>query len=331
MRPIKTFGTDSFRQPPPDSTTDQGTRHRPAGWRTSLLAAAMALLGLSTFVAVAATPASAAQGFVNARVASAGVAEVGTRRTTGWNQPGECLMSARRWVAAAGGYFGGGGVSSGYINSGAQEVSLSQVVKGDVLQRTDGNDGDWSQAHTVVVVAVLGGGRFSIVQSNAPGYVNGVWRNDYTGLVTQVFNWSPTGPSGWYWRAWRFGTPIGAVVGLAGKCVDVRYGQTSNGTAVQLYDCNGTGAQSWTAGADGTIRAFGKCMDVTWGGRANGTRIQLYDCNGTGAQVWRWSGLALVNPQSGRCLDVPGANSANWTQLQIYDCNGTAAQQWRIG
>jgi hypothetical protein len=99
---------------------------------------------------------------------------------------------------------------------------------------------------------------------------------------------------------------------------------------VQLYDCNGTNAQRWTFGADGTLRAFGKCMDITWGGRSNGTRIQLWDCNGTGAQVWRVSGQAFVNPQSGRCLDVPGANPVNSNQLQIWDCNATFAQKWQI-
>jgi hypothetical protein len=273
--------------------------------------------------------ANAGQGFTNARVADAGLAEVGTRRETGWNKAGECMMSARRWVAAAGGYFGGGGVNSSYVNSGAREVSLDQAMKGDVLQRTNGNDADWSQAHTVVVVANRGSGRYSIVQSNAPGFVNGVWRNDSTGLVTSNPDWLPTAPSGWRWRAWRFGTPVGTIVGLANKCVDVRYGQTANGTPIQLYDCNGTASQRWTF-TDGSIRAFVKCMDVTWAGRLNGTRIQLYDCNGTGAQVWQIYGAGLRNPQSGRCLDVPGANSANWTQLQIYDCNGTAAQIWRL-
>ena len=33
---------------------------------------------------------------------------------------------------------------------------------------------------------------------------------------------------------------------LAGKCVDVAGASSANGTAVQLYDCNGTAAQQWT-------------------------------------------------------------------------------------
>jgi chitinase len=128
--------------------------------------------------------------------------------------------------------------------------------------------------------------------------------------------------------------------GYAGKCVDVAAANSANGTAVQLYDCNGTGAQSWTvawgspqAGGSGggTLRALGKCMDVTSAGTANGTKVQLYDCNGTGSQVWqKGSGNTLVNPQSGRCLDATGPSSANGTRLQIWDCFGGTNQQWTL-
>ncbi|MGH3994788.1 MAG: ricin-type beta-trefoil lectin domain protein, partial [Pseudonocardiaceae bacterium] len=54
----------------------------------------------------------------------------------------------------------------------------------------------------------------------------------------------------------------GRITGLAGKCVDVRGSGTADGTAVQLYTCNGTAAQTWTVASDGTLRALGKCMDV---------------------------------------------------------------------
>ncbi|WP_030223950.1 ricin-type beta-trefoil lectin domain protein, partial [Streptomyces sp. NRRL WC-3626] len=40
----------------------------------------------------------------------------------------------------------------------------------------------------------------------------------------------------------------GRITGLGGKCVDVAGAGTANGTAVQLYDCNGTSAQNWTVG-----------------------------------------------------------------------------------
>ncbi|KMS92175.1 chitinase, partial [Streptomyces regensis] len=47
----------------------------------------------------------------------------------------------------------------------------------------------------------------------------------------------------------------GTITGLAGKCLDVAGANSADGTPVQLYDCNGTNAQQWTVGSDGTIRA----------------------------------------------------------------------------
>ncbi|MCG7209157.1 ricin-type beta-trefoil lectin domain protein [Streptomyces arenae] len=123
-----------------------------------------------------------------------------------------------------------------------------------------------------------------------------------------------------------------AIKGLAGKCVDVAGANSANGTPVQLYDCNGSTAQQWTVGSDGTIRALGKCLDVTSGGTADGTPVQLYDCNGSAAQKWAVSSAHdIVNPQANKCLDVTGNNSANGTRLQIWTCSGGANQKWTVG
>src|SRR3569833_199067 len=70
----------------------------------------------------------------------------------------------------------------------------------------------------------------------------------------------------------------GQITGYGGKCVDVNAASSANGTAVQLYDCNGSAAQQWTVGSDGSIKALGKCMDLTAAGTANGTQVQLYAC-----------------------------------------------------
>jgi chitinase len=118
--------------------------------------------------------------------------------------------------------------------------------------------------------------------------------------------------------------------GYANKCVDIAAANSANGTAVQLYDCNGTTAQNWTVAGDGSLQALGKCMDVTAAGTANGAKVQLYDCNGTAAQKWHKSGSTLVNDGSGRCLDATGPSSANGTRLQIWDCAGGTNQQWTL-
>ncbi|MFC4033901.1 ricin-type beta-trefoil lectin domain protein [Streptomyces polygonati] len=125
-------------------------------------------------------------------------------------------------------------------------------------------------------------------------------------------------------------TSGGQITGYGGKCVDVAAASSANGTAVQLYTCNGTTAQQWTS-SNGTLQSLGKCMDVTSAGTANGSKVQLYDCNGTAAQQWtHQSNGELVNAGSGKCLDATGPSSADGTRLQIWTCSASANQQWTL-
>ncbi|MFG2971060.1 ricin-type beta-trefoil lectin domain protein [Streptomyces sp. NPDC048288] len=121
----------------------------------------------------------------------------------------------------------------------------------------------------------------------------------------------------------------GTVTGLAGKCLDVAGANSADGTAVQLYDCNGTSAQQWTRGSDGTLRALGKCLDVTGNSTADGAKLQLWTCSGGANQQWTVSSANdIVNPQANKCMDVTGNSSANGTRIQIWTCAGTANQKW---
>jgi beta-glucosidase len=153
-----------------------------------------------------------------------------------------------------------------------------------------------------------------------------VTATDTTGASGHTtFVWTATHPA----TATTGGGPILAGV-AAGLCVDDRAGSTANGTAIQLFGCNGSTSQAWTVSGS-TLQVLGKCMDVTAAGTANKTLVQLFDCNGTGAQVWQpQASGALLNPASGRCLDDPAASTAASTQLQIFDCNGTTAQRWTL-
>jgi predicted chitinase len=121
----------------------------------------------------------------------------------------------------------------------------------------------------------------------------------------------------------------GQISGLGGKCIDVAGGSSTNGTAVQIYDCNGTAAQQWNVGSDGTIRALGKCLDVSNNSTADGALIHLWDCVGGANQQWVVTAAKdIVNPAANKCLDVVGNNSANATRLQIWTCTGAANQKW---
>jgi hypothetical protein len=122
----------------------------------------------------------------------------------------------------------------------------------------------------------------------------------------------------------------GTITGTGGKCVDVAAANSANGTQVQLYTCNGSSAQQWTVGTDGTVQALGKCLDVAAASTANGAKVQIYDCNGTNAQKWTSTSGELVNTGSGKCLDATGASSADGTPLQIWTCAGGANQLWTV-
>jgi hypothetical protein len=123
-----------------------------------------------------------------------------------------------------------------------------------------------------------------------------------------------------------------AVTGEAGLCMDVRGASASNGTPVQIYNCDGTNAQQWNVvTADNSLRSLGECLDVTGGGTADGTLVALYTCNNTGAQVWvPQANGELLNPQSGKCLDDPNSSTAWGTQLEIWDCDDGANQRWTV-
>ena len=117
----------------------------------------------------------------------------------------------------------------------------------------------------------------------------------------------------------------------ASLCVDDNGGSTTAGSHVQIWGCNGTGAQNWTVASNGTLQVEGGCMDVTSSGTTPGTLVQYWPCNGTGAQQWRTGANgSLVNPQSGLCLDDPGFSTTQGTQLEIWTCNGGSNQHWTL-
>jgi len=128
------------------------------------------------------------------------------------------------------------------------------------------------------------------------------------------------------------------VSAASGKCLDVSASGTADGTQIQLYTCNGTGAQSFAVRDAGGGRVnlvnvvSNKCVDISASGTADGTKVQLYTCNGTGAQAFELrasgSNVQLVNGNSGKCLDVSGNGTADGTIIHLWTCHGGANQQW---
>jgi hypothetical protein len=101
----------------------------------------------------------------------------------------------------------------------------------------------------------------------------------------------------------------------------------ANGNKVQIWACNGSGAQKWAVQPDGTVRTSGSCLDIYHGGTAIGSVVDLFACNGTAAQQWRLladgSAVKLQNPKSGLCLSDPADATVNGTGLVLGSCAST--------
>jgi Ricin-type beta-trefoil lectin domain len=125
---------------------------------------------------------------------------------------------------------------------------------------------------------------------------------------------------------------------LMGKCMDLRNGNTANGTPVQLWDCQtGNQNQQWDGPlSDGTIRPAldaNKCLDLTGWNTSNGTSLQIWDCTGGANQRWFWTSpyTSLQGEYGSKCVDDPGSNNSDGIVLDYWDCNGTDAQQFFRG
>ncbi|MFD0318015.1 endo-1,4-beta-xylanase [Streptomyces flavalbus] len=143
----------------------------------------------------------------------------------------------------------------------------------------------------------------------------------YTSVLNALNGGSTTPPGG--------GEGSGQIKGVgSGRCIDVPNASTSDGTQVQLWDCNTGSNQQWTLTSAGELKVYGsKCLDA--GGTSNGTRVQIYSCWGGDNQKWRLnSDGSIVGVQSGLCLDAVGNGTANGTLIQLYSCHGGSNQRW---
>ena len=91
-----------------------------------------------------------------------------------------------------------------------------------------------------------------------------------------------------------------ALRGYANKCIDVPGGNSADGAQLQLWNCNGTHAQEFSHGPNGSLVALDKCMDVAWASQDNGAKVQLAYCSGGPAQVWVRRGRDAAEPALGQ-------------------------------
>lgn len=122
----------------------------------------------------------------------------------------------------------------------------------------------------------------------------------------------------------------GIITGVgSSRCVDIPGANPADGSQLDLFDCNGTQAQSWSY-VNGTLQAMGKCLDVRGASNSDRTPVQVFSCNGTQAQQWTYDPSTSELQTLGKCLDASGGGTGNGTPLILYTCHGGANQQWKV-
>ncbi|HEY9331808.1 MAG TPA: endo-1,4-beta-xylanase [Streptomyces sp.] len=147
---------------------------------------------------------------------------------------------------------------------------------------------------------------------------DGSKKSAYTSVLNALNGGSTTPPAG-----------SGQIKSVgSGRCLDVPSAGTTDGTQVQLWDCNSNTNQQWVSTDAGELRVYGnKCLDAA--GTGNGAKVQIYSCWGGDNQKWRLnSDGSIVGVQSGLCLDAVGNGTANGTLIQLYSCSNGSNQRW---
>jgi len=118
------------------------------------------------------------------------------------------------------------------------------------------------------------------------------------------------------------GQPIRGVE--SNRCVDVPGFSTTNGTALDLWDCNGGGNQSFNLTASKQLTIYAnKC--VTPGADSS---VIITDCTGAIDQTWQLNDDKSISSINNSALCLQAAGTANGTQVQLQACNGQPNQQW---
>lgn len=119
-----------------------------------------------------------------------------------------------------------------------------------------------------------------------------------------------------------------------GKCLDVQWGNSANGTPVWLYHCSTppVAASIWHLTAANEIRITNlgdKCLMAY---PFNGGLAYISDCSGVDTQKWylNQDGTIRFGADPSFCLDIQGNGTADKTPVQIWTCNTSSAQQWNF-
>jgi hypothetical protein len=114
----------------------------------------------------------------------------------------------------------------------------------------------------------------------------------------------------------------------SGRCADVPGFSTTNGTQLDLWDCNGGGNQSWNVEGN-ELRIYGtKCMTVGGSGGAAGDPVVITDCTGATLQQWTANANQSITSVANPALCLNAAGTGNGSPVNVATCNGDSNQAW---
>ncbi|GAB3921084.1 hypothetical protein GCM10029976_007640 [Kribbella albertanoniae] len=109
------------------------------------------------------------------------------------------------------------------------------------------------------------------------------------------------------------------------RCLDVPGFSTTNGTALDLWDCNGGGNQSWNLTASKQLTIYSdKCLTPG----ATGSAVVISDCTNAIGQTWNLNDDKSISSINNPALCLQAAGTANGTPVELQSCNGQPNQQW---
>lgn len=122
------------------------------------------------------------------------------------------------------------------------------------------------------------------------------------------------------------------------KCLDLPGGDTTNGTPLWIWDCNGRSDQWWVFLPDSWQIAYGpdqtKCVDAPSDFEQGGV-LKLWDCNGGDNQRWGYDAdqqtiYLAASAQASLCMDLAGGVPSAGTAVDLWACNSLPNQRWEL-
>jgi hypothetical protein len=125
-----------------------------------------------------------------------------------------------------------------------------------------------------------------------------------------------------------------------GYCVDDPDNSTTNGTLIQIWQCNSKPQQQMAAvniSYGGYWQYYeielenGKCLDDPHDSTTNGTRIQIYTCLNDASQAWYpyvVNGVDEYINANGLAIDLKNNSNTNGNAIQVWQSLNDNAQNW---